>query len=363
MFRMGKKQTMEENERSKKAKLKERIKPEMKRCKKKKVDIPPKPKKPERKGKHTPKSKETEQNAKLKFHSISVSIPHPEKLHRKGEDASFINSSALAVFDGVGGSMSRGVNSGTYSRALASLTGETFFSKPNMSIKSALKTAARAITMRGSTTACVAELYHGFMRGINVGDSALWVIREGQIVFKTTSQQHRFNMPYQIRAECLADLEKGEEFEFAVRKGDVAILASDGLWDNVFADSISKTVKEHQDLWIKMDRKKDKKRLDKHTLLFEPVLRSSKTNSKGAEAVQSGARVSDLAFHLSSHACKAAHSHSMPTPFQKNSAEEGSANTRGGKLDDITILVSLVVDSESKYSRQVETVSPKSLIS
>jgi hypothetical protein len=50
-----------------------------------------------------------------------VSIPHPEKVFKGGEDASFVSNDgqAMGVFDGVGSWSDVGVDPGVYSKALA----------------------------------------------------------------------------------------------------------------------------------------------------------------------------------------------------------------------------------------------------
>jgi hypothetical protein len=46
------------------------------------------------------------------------SIPHPDKIHKGGEDAHFLSPMSVGVFDGVGGWAEHGVDPAEYSRAL-----------------------------------------------------------------------------------------------------------------------------------------------------------------------------------------------------------------------------------------------------
>ena len=75
----------------------------------------------------------------------------------------------------------------------------------------------------------------------NIGDSGLLVVRDGRVVHRSSEQQHYFNTPYQLslpptdmESDVLADLpEAADRYEFNVEDGDVIILATDGIFDNV----------------------------------------------------------------------------------------------------------------------------------
>ena len=95
----------------------------------------------------------------------------------------------------------------------------------------------------GSSTACLAMLSHaeGKLYTANIGDSGLLVVRGGRVVHRSAEQQHYFNTPYQLslpptdmESDVLADLpESADRYEFNVEDGDVIILATDGIFDNV----------------------------------------------------------------------------------------------------------------------------------
>jgi protein phosphatase PTC7 len=74
----------------------------------------------------------------------------------------------------------------------------------------------------------------------NLGDSGFLIARakEGgdtlQLLFKTPFQQHDFNTPFQLSTmgpdePWHADVEK-----FQVESGDILVMGTDGLWDNVY---------------------------------------------------------------------------------------------------------------------------------
>lgn len=74
--------------------------------------------------------------------------------------------------------------------------------------RKALQIAQETTELPGSCTACVAVLdnTHQQLQVAVVGDSAVRVIRAGQVIAATKAQDHSFNMPYQIAwPDFLAD--------------------------------------------------------------------------------------------------------------------------------------------------------------
>ena len=54
------------------------------------------------------------------------------------------------------------------------------------------------VPLQGSCTACIVMLDGATLRAANLGDSGFLVLRNNQIVFRSPSQQHQFNFPYQL---------------------------------------------------------------------------------------------------------------------------------------------------------------------
>ena len=52
--------------------------------------------------------------------------------------------------------------------------------------------------VQGTSTACILALEDSKLHAANVGDSGFIVVRQQKVVFKSPSQQHRFNFPYQL---------------------------------------------------------------------------------------------------------------------------------------------------------------------
>ena len=62
--------------------------------------------------------------------SVWCLMPHPEKVHKGGEDAAFGTPNAVGVADGVGGWASRGVDPGLYSKGLMASAERQALTKP-----------------------------------------------------------------------------------------------------------------------------------------------------------------------------------------------------------------------------------------
>lgn len=61
--------------------------------------------------------------------------------------------------------------------------------------------------IRGSSTCILALLYHSTLCLANLGDCALLLIRNGEVILRTSEMQHAFNHPLQVR-HSLTQLEQ-----------------------------------------------------------------------------------------------------------------------------------------------------------
>jgi len=235
---------------------------------------------------------------------ISV-IPHPAKRAKGGEDAYFFSSdmNVAGIADGVGGWADLGVDPAVYSRSLmegARLEAE--HSRDPLEIMSAGYTHSAEVT--GSSTCCICVLDGHVLRSANLGDSGFMVIRGLDIIYRSKEQQHAFNSPYQLGTGSTDRPEHATVTEVNVLPGDLVILGSDGLFDNLYDDEI----------------------LELASKAHEPVT-ISQTIARQAYAV--------------------ANDKSAMSPFSHLARQCGWPLAIGGKLDDITVVVArVVVDSE-----------------
>ena len=115
-------------------------------------------------------------------------------------------------------------------------------------------------------------------------------------------------------------------YEFRVEDGDVILLATDGIFDNVptslLVDQISSNMKS------------------------DPVASSSSAKASEADFARSceeaAVRLQQCANSIALIARKLSQDPHFLSPFAKNAREAGIGNMRGGKEDDITVLLATV---------------------
>ncbi|CAE6021135.1 unnamed protein product [Arabidopsis arenosa] len=253
--------------------------------------------------------------------SLSVgihAIPHPDKVEKGGEDALFVSSyrgGVMAVADGVSGWAEQDVDPSLFSKELMAnasrlVDDEEVRYDPGFLIDK----AHTATTSRGSATIILAMLEEvGILKIGNVGDCGLKLLREGEIIFATTPQEHYFDCPYQLSSEGSAQTFLDASFSIVeVQKGDVIVMGSDGLFDNVFDHEIVSIVTKHTDV------------AESSRLLAEVASSHSRdTEFESPYALEARAKGFDV-------------------PLWKKVLGK---KLTGGKLDDVTVIVAKVVSS------------------
>lgn len=292
------------------------------------------------------------------FHllSFAISIPHPDKIGKHGEDAHFLMNDAIGVFDGVGGWEKSGVDAGRYSKNLATLTSSFLIHYPNESIESAIHHAVSENRELGSSTACAISVKDGQLFGINIGDSGLVVIRKGKSVFHSMEQNHGFNHPYQVSYENTRDMRSAQNLYCPLANNDIIIMASDGLWDNLFLDEIFRTVSHHTNQWkTGANRRKEMN----GAATFSGRIREQKIyeNQTVNQHRNIHSNLTNLGLDLAKRTCQIAHSLHEPSPFAQKSRAHGISRP-GGKPDDITIIVAMVTDAPEWYRSYIEAECP-----
>lgn len=187
----------------------------------------------------------TETVSKLRVNTFKAGVfmnPHPEKRHKGGEDAACVTDNVLSVADGVGGWAENGIDPALYSRRLC----KTIHSLALKDDDAYLKNPKRFIieagadnNETGSSTCVVASLdkYKNHIYTANLGDSGFLLLRKQGFdlvsLFRSKEQTHSFNFPFQIGTGG-DDPNKAEEQLHEVQDKDILVLASDGLFDNLF---------------------------------------------------------------------------------------------------------------------------------
>jgi len=245
-------------------------------------------------------------------------FPHPEKIQTGGEDAHFFTNNSCGVFDGVGGWANVGVYDAaafasglmTETRALALLSEASAIPFHPHSVLEAAFEKVISANIGGSSTALVFNInpMNGCLTASLIGDSIFIVVRKKQIVYRAPTQQHYFNCPFQLGKDSDKPVDAWQ-IEFQLEEGDIIISASDGFWDNFFEDDILRS------LWV-------------------------------YERTGPAKRVESFSRYLADRAYENSLKKTCLTPFSLASKMAGFDH-RGGKVDDISVVVSEVIFNSS----------------
>lgn len=272
-------------------------------------------------------------------------IPHRKNINLGGEDASFLQPRVIGVFDGVGSWKLKGIDAGLYSKECARLASR-YVSLHNGASKRTLQDALNRNTLIGSTTACIAEVVgQNVLRGFNIGDSGLIVIRAGKRVYKTQASEHAFNTPYSLcrneNGEVVFERAKGYDIRFTLELDDFLVMASDGLWDNIFENDILQMVRATQ----KHPRFENKVA----TLPFNfSEYHGNDTRSVMVSSKSTGGTYPHaVAKELAERAEMASRRKTGQSPFQRRAQQVGKLY-RGGKEDDVMVVCAIVIREKNR---------------
>lgn len=243
----------------------------------------------------------------LKLLSGSCYLPHPAKEETGGEDAHFIcgDEQVIGVADGVGGWADVGVDAGEFARELMSHSFRAVQEEPTHAIDPArvLEKAHSSTKAKGSSTACIIALTSKAIHAVNLGDSGFMVVRDGCTIFQSPVQQHGFNFTYQLESGNTGDLpSSGQVFTIPAAPGDVIVAGTDGLFDNLYNNEVTAVV---------------------------------------VHALRAGLGPQVTAQKIAALARQRAQDRNRQTPFS-TAAQDAGFRYYGGKLDDITVVVSYI---------------------
>jgi len=171
------------------------------------------------------------------------------------EDAWFAGDYDYGVFDGVSGAAKNEFGD-LYSFQLSSATYAMMCNQRTkqgrVDAEVALEYAYAALNSAqsvGSTTATIvtvdpaSEPGYTLLKGANVGDSGVTVVRQGEdgrpfVAYKTIPQMHYFNCPFQLGGASPDTTDLATKIRVPLLTGDIVVLASDGVYDNVYESQI-----------------------------------------------------------------------------------------------------------------------------
>ena len=250
----------------------------------------------------------------FEFRFASKNIPAPSKAATGGEDSLYANKLLLCVADGVGSWAEEGINAALYSRKLTGNVDKYFAEDQQKYIenpKSLIIKAAENNKEIGSSTLVIVAMdpITGLARASFVGDSCYIILRpiengeKLKVFYRSKDQQHSFNFPYQLGTDGDSP-EKALSFAHLLEYGDIVIVGSDGLFDNLYDEDFVREVTKLKD------------------------------NTEGIIVE----KLSSMAFDLSLN-------RNYLSPFARD-AKKAKVKFIGGKSDDIAIVVGRVIFSK-----------------
>ncbi|KAF5448533.1 hypothetical protein F2P56_029057 [Juglans regia] len=251
------------------------------------------------------------------LYSGAASLPYPSKALTGGGDAYFVAvRNWLGVADGVGQWSLEGVNTGLYALELMENCEKIVLdpkSAPVIKPKELLIRSAAESQSPGSSTVLVAYFDGQVLHVANIGDSGLIVIRNGAVLKRSSSIVYDFNFRLQIkRGDNPSDFI--ECYKIDLDEGDVIVTATDGLFDNLYELEIASAI---------------------------------------SESLQTSLEPQDIAVYLATRAQEVGQSTRARTPFADAAQAAGYVGCTGGKLDDVTVIVSLVQRRSSSDSHRL----------
>ncbi|RLN11856.1 hypothetical protein C2845_PM09G00640 [Panicum miliaceum] len=177
---------------------------------------------------------------RLRYGSCYVPL-HDQDAHFGRADAG-----VLGVADGVGAYARIGVDAGAFARGL--MASALAAVEPAVCPYALLETAytrAAASGAPGASTAVIVSLAGRALRWAYVGDSGFAVLRGGRIVCRSEPQQRSLNSPFRLsgRPDDSDGVAVARAGQVAARDGDVVVVGTDGLFDNVRDEQLEQVVR------------------------------------------------------------------------------------------------------------------------
>lgn len=243
-----------------------------------------------------------------------------------GEDSYLISPgkagekrSLLAVADGVGGWAEHGGDSSQVSNAFMRAMQHFHQNRAEaFQLSELLETSFQYLVSlkklsKGTTTVCSCAFDHasGELEVSNIGDSQLVVIRAQKVILEVEAGVWAFNSPNQVGfglyGEPQGNIEEmAIEKKIRLQRGDIVVLGTDGLFDNLYVEDMARLV--------------------------------------GSAPQTDAVSLATLAKQLAKAAYDLGADDDYVSPFAAEAIRHGKApsNYSGGKPDDISVIVALV---------------------
>ncbi|KKY24126.1 putative 5-azacytidine resistance protein azr1 [Phaeomoniella chlamydospora] len=296
-----------------------------------------------------------------------------------GQDAFFIakvgeedEQLAFGIADGVGGWTSSGVDPADFAHGLCSymavsaLRAEHVDTPRNLLQKGYNDVHQDRSIPAGGSTACIAiASTKGFVQIANLGDSGFLHLRRGAVHDLSSPQLHSFNTPYQLSvipqhlivqsaifggAPLSDQPSHADQFKQQLQHGDVLVLASDGVWDNLNAQDVLDIVcREMQKYgaWTET--------ISEGIVVSEEAATLVKPGSVGGKHIASRTLQGVLAGAIAGEAKIASMNNKRDGPFAKEVQRYfPNENWHGGKVDDISVLVLISIQEQNPGDTELD---------
>ncbi|KAL4281569.1 hypothetical protein GQ457_03G004700 [Hibiscus cannabinus] len=249
------------------------------------------------------------------LYSGAALLPNPTKAFAGGEDAYFIaHQNWLGVADGVGQWSLEGISVGVYAKELIEHCERIVSDRNGVPITDpveVLNRAAANIQSCGSSTVLAAYFDDRALHVANIGDSGFMIIRNGAVFKRSSPMLYEINFPVQIeKGDHPSDFV--EVYRIELDENDVIITATDGLFDNLYEKDIA-------------------------SIVFK--------------SLQENLKPQEIAELLATRAQEVGQLSLVRSPLSDEVQAAGYVGYRGGKLDDVTVIVSLVKKRFSNHAQ------------
>ncbi|TQS38642.1 hypothetical protein Golomagni_00849 [Golovinomyces magnicellulatus] len=294
-----------------------------------------------------------------------------------GQDAFFFSQIgdtsdvALGIADGVGGWAELGIDPADFSHGIChymKYAADTYRKEEwgsNLCAQALLQRGYEDLyedqsVLAGGSTACVAiARSNGILDTANLGDSGYVQIRLNTIHSCSEPQVHDFNTPYQLSIipevtrrrvaafgrPYLCDLPHDADInQHKLKHGDVLVMGTDGVWDNLSHPEILKIVSQNMlcaKAWVHTSSNEISvaKNFSQNVSIIpadEEAISSMPSNLQGI-----------LAIKITAEAKAASVNVNKDSPFSRELRKFfPRENWKGGKVDDICVVVAIVCEED-----------------
>lgn len=303
------------------------------------------------------------------YNRIQTEKKRPKsKRPASGQDAFFIsrvgdtNAVAFGVADGVGGWEESGVDPADFAHSfcdyMASAAHERKADGTPLAPRALMQRGYddvckdRSIHAGGSTASVAIATEDGKLEVANLGDSGFVHLRLNAVHTYSEPQTHAFNTPYQLSIVPASMLARAAAFGGAqlcdypkdadvtqhnLKHGDIVVLASDGVWDNLFNQDILRIVSRLMTSIGAWQTSDDGIRV------VDNLGRFTETDASAQRIVT---LQTAIAVEIAAAAKAASVNQRLDGPFAKEVQKYyPQENWHGGKIDDICVVVLVVSDN------------------